>query len=251
MNPRSLGNPHILLVTAAYVVLIAACGGGEPEDLIFDLEINERQLNINVMEAKQNDTLTLNISSDEPGAIHIHGYDYEEAISPEGITVLVFETNATGKFNITFHPGGGHGMGEAGTVHAHEDEERCEVAPILSATPPGISVSAFLSDEPHHIDIVATTENIVLSDDGNHWHLYVNGKMHSMNVEPEVTFDTRSIGSPGEYQIMATVSDAQHCDYDIQAMTTVVLEGEEPVDMEERGQEEEEVLLGSLEVQPR
>ena len=42
-----------------------------------------------------------------------------------------------------------------------------------------------------------------------------------MYANPQVTFDTRLYESSGEYEIMVSLNNAQHCDYGIQAMTTV------------------------------
>ncbi|MQF48767.1 hypothetical protein FIM08_02550 [SAR202 cluster bacterium AC-647-N09_OGT_505m] len=257
INPL-LGSPKNLLArfmtAAAIVTIVGACTGSEPQNLTFDLEIKNHQLNMGKLEAKQNDNLTLNIVGDEPGEFHIHGYGYEEKVSPGKTTKLIFKANATGKFNITFHTNGQHGEKEHKiyTNHSHEAEGICKASHEADGPTPEISVTAIPSDDPHHINIVATTENIVLTDAGDHWHLHVNGMFHGMYVEPEVTFDTRIIESPGEYLIMVSLNDAQHCDYGIQAMTKIVLEGEEPVDMkQDHGNRAEEVLIGSLEVQPR
>ena len=128
MEPRInplLGNTTTLLVTllatAAIVALIAACGGGEPEEITFDLEIKERQINIDVMEAKQDDTVTLSISTDEPGEFHLHGYDLQKEITTGEVTTLTFITFATGKFNIVFHL-----ASEQAEDHGHADDKEKE-----------------------------------------------------------------------------------------------------------------------------
>ena len=129
MKPRInllLGNTTTLLATllttVAIAALIAACGGGEPGEIIFDLEIKEHQINIDVMEAKQDDTVTLNISTDELGEFHIHGYDLQKEITTGEVTTLTFVAFATGKFNIVFHTASeqseGHGH------DGHDDEEK-------------------------------------------------------------------------------------------------------------------------------
>ena len=112
------------MTTAVIVTAVAACVGGEPLDLTFNLEIENRKLNVSRLEVRQNDKLTLNIVADEPGEFHLHGYDYEENISPSKVTKLVFEANATGKFNITFHPSGEHGEEHLkDTDHSHATED--------------------------------------------------------------------------------------------------------------------------------
>jgi len=128
MEPRIntlLGNTTTLLATllatAAIVALIAACGGGEPEEITFDLEIKERQINIDVMEAIQDDTVTLNISTDEPGEFHLHGYDLQKEITTGEVTTLTFITFATGKFNIVFHP-----ASKQAEDHDHDNDKEKE-----------------------------------------------------------------------------------------------------------------------------
>ena len=251
-----LGVPKTMLVasmaTVALVGLLAACGGGEPEELSFDLNIVERQLDAEVTDAKKNDTVTLNFSSDEAGDVHLHGYDIEKEVSPGEVTTMVFKAEFEGQFNITFHPVGEHGHdGDMGDM----DHAECEVTSATDDPIPEVSITAEASDEPHHIDVVVETRNIDLDPEGDHWHLFVNGELNGMYVEPKVTFDTRNYGTPGQYQIMATLNDFDHCDYGVLAMTNVVLEGEEPTDMEDMDMDEEEeaeeVLIGSLEVNPR
>jgi hypothetical protein len=119
-----------LMTCAAFLVLIAACGGGEPEELTFDLEISDRQFNIVLLKAFHGDTLTLIINSDELGEVHIHGYDYQEDVSPGEQTVIIFEAHATGKFNITFHSVSTYTKND-GHEHNHDDGNDSEESEVL------------------------------------------------------------------------------------------------------------------------
>ena len=98
---RATMTPVLVLASLAAA---AACGSSDPEDLTFDLEISDRSLDTEVVKVKKDDTLTVNFSSDEPGSIHLHGYDIEREISPGEPTTMVFVANATGDFKIAFHP---------------------------------------------------------------------------------------------------------------------------------------------------
>lgn len=104
-----------IITTWWTMTVILGCTTSAPEDLTFDLQIQNKTLDVKKIETKQGDTLTLNILSDEAGIIHIHGYDYEDVVSQNGVTKLVFDTNLTGKFNITFHIAGEHDHGEHDT----------------------------------------------------------------------------------------------------------------------------------------
>ncbi len=85
-----------------------------------------------------------------------------------------------------------------------------------------------------------------------------------------MTFDSRRYESSGEYEIMVSLNNAQHCDYGIQTMTTVMLDDGQSMDMQHTGnagdatamnhtgdmgdsgtEQEEEIELGRLVVQPR
>jgi hypothetical protein len=231
-------------------LVAAACGGGGPEELEIPVKVEHEALDPETIQVKQGDMVTLKIEADHAGEFHLHGYDIARELSPTETVDLYFVADATGRFRITFHAGAEHSEDGMDMGAAHDDEHTCEATPVPGEPSPGISIAASASDEPHHIDIAVTTENIVLSDDGGHWHLFVNGELDGMYVEPAVTFDTRTYGSPGEYQILATLNDVLHCVYDAQATATIVLEGEEPADMAER-EEGEETPIGYLEVQPR
>ena len=59
------------------LLLLAACGGGDPEDVSFELSIADGGLagDDSTFVAKQDDTVTLNLSADVHGEVHLHGYD--------------------------------------------------------------------------------------------------------------------------------------------------------------------------------
>lgn len=101
----------IIISTLWIMAVILGCTNTGPEELIFDLKIENRKLDLEKIEAKQGDTLTLNILSNEAGVIHIHGYDYEDMVSKIDVTKMIFEASITGKFSITFHPGNDHHHG--------------------------------------------------------------------------------------------------------------------------------------------
>ena len=111
----------ILLALVASLAALAACGGdSEPETRTFDLEISDAGLNLDRMDmdVKQGDTVTLRIDTDEHGTFHLHGYDIEREVGPDDTATMEFLANATGKFDITFHPGG--------ESEEHEEEEHDE-----------------------------------------------------------------------------------------------------------------------------
>ena len=66
------------LIAIALVVTAAACGGGEPEPVAFDVAIRgDSPSGETTFEAKQGDGVTFRVSADIVGAVHLHGYDIE------------------------------------------------------------------------------------------------------------------------------------------------------------------------------
>ncbi len=234
------------ILLLALTALIAACGGGEPEDVTFVLEIRDGALvrEDTTLEVKQDDKITIELASDEMANYHLHGYDLEGMVGPDMLATIAFDAYATGSFPFTIHPGSGGHTHSAG-------EESCKVEPAAGQQMPQISVSASPSDQPHLVDVAVETQNIELSPDGDHWHLEVNGQSVGMYANPQVTFDTRLYESSGQYDIMVSLNNAHHCDYGIQAMTTVTMQeaggGMGNMDMEQP----KEIELGRLVVQPR
>ena len=249
-----------LIAALALTALIAACGGGEPEELTFNLEIKNGALvgEDSTLEVKQDDKITIELTSDELVNYHLHGYDLEGDVGPDMPVTMEFDAYATGSFPLTIHISSADGS-EGGHTHGGDgDECKAELAP--GAPMPQISVSASPADEPNLVEVAVETQNFELSPDGNHWHLQVNGEPVGMYANPQVTFDTRLYESSGKYEIMVSLNNAQHCDYGIQAMTTVNLDGGQSMDMQHTsngsgdsgsGGQEEEIELGRLVVQPR
>ena len=56
---------------------LGACSGGDPESLTFDVAIEDRSVvgGQTAFEAKQGDSVTFNLTADEAGEFHLHGYD--------------------------------------------------------------------------------------------------------------------------------------------------------------------------------
>ena len=129
-----MANKHVTIMSLAALVLLisvlafGACGGrAEPEARDFDLKIEDRKLNLDspVMKVKQGDTVTLRIDADEHGTFHLHGYDIEKEVGPDETTTMELTASATGRFNITFHPGG-----EGEEEHAEGEGEEISIASL-------------------------------------------------------------------------------------------------------------------------
>ena len=246
---------RFLMLTLAIPFLLSACSSGEPEELTFDLEITGGKLTLDppVIKVNQDDQVTLRITSDEAGELHLHGYDLEAMLSADGVSVLAFTANATGKFDFELH------TGEVAD-HEHDDgghdEEVCQAELSPGAVPPVIHISASPGPGPGEIRVSVDIDNFILGDNAGesgiasgHWHLFADGDLMGMYDRPDAIIFVRE---PGEHELTVTISDADHCDYGVQAMTVVTVEGGSGV-MDDGGTqtEGEDILLGSLEVHPR
>lgn len=85
-------------------LLAAACGTATaPQELEIPVKLTAGQLDPGTIQVGQNDTVTLKIESDQPGSIHLHGYDLEQEVNSGEVIDLVFVADASGRFKFTFH----------------------------------------------------------------------------------------------------------------------------------------------------
>ena len=71
----------IMFSALCIVFIISACSTSAPEIIELDVSIKNKTMTPNEISMNKNDTLVMNISSDENGSLHIHGYDIEKKIS--------------------------------------------------------------------------------------------------------------------------------------------------------------------------
>ena len=72
----------------------------------FDLEINGRQLKNGVGElikVLQGDEVVLNITSDEPGEFHLHGYGTSADLTANELQEIKFTADTAGRFEFEIH----------------------------------------------------------------------------------------------------------------------------------------------------
>lgn len=56
-----------------------------------------------IFEVKQGDSVTLTVSSDRPGSVHVHGYEKEVVLNPGGNASLTFTAGRAGRFAVHLH----------------------------------------------------------------------------------------------------------------------------------------------------
>jgi hypothetical protein len=117
---KILNHRTLLLLVGLLLIAVAssACGKTEPQARSFDLEVAHGKLTLNppVIKVNQDDQVTLKIRGNEEGLFHLHGYDLPVKVTPGQTAELAFTANATGKFDIEFHPESAEGMGGEGMM---------------------------------------------------------------------------------------------------------------------------------------
>ena len=61
--------------------------------------------NMRVIRVTQGDVVRLELTSDQPQFVHLHGYEIQTEISPGKVTALAFTASLTGRFPIHLHAG--------------------------------------------------------------------------------------------------------------------------------------------------
>jgi heme/copper-type cytochrome/quinol oxidase subunit 2 len=75
----------------------------EPQERVFDVAIENGAMSPPEVSVEEGDQVTLRLTSDSPVEVHLHGYDLEEEVLPGEETVLSFEAEITGRFEIEDH----------------------------------------------------------------------------------------------------------------------------------------------------
>jgi len=97
------GQPARLLLVATVLGVFALHVAGERR--VFELAIHNGEASPKspVFSVVQNDEVVVQIASDQPMHIHLHGYDIESDVPPNAITWLRFRATATGRFPVEAH----------------------------------------------------------------------------------------------------------------------------------------------------
>ena len=254
-------NYGTLLLALCTIMITSSCTTSAPDIVELDVSITNKSMTPNEISVKQNDTLVMNISSDEDGSIHIHGYDIEKKVSKNTQQQLKLDTYAAGMYKIAFHVGADN--------HSHQEHhhsETCTVKIPEGSKTPEINVIVKSSEkEKGYIDISIENNNIEFSPTGNHWHLILDGVLIGMYSDTSVTIDSEAAGTLEEIEekqaIRVTINDSEHCAYmDIHPSITYTSsmndmheqhDASETTHTDDHYKDEiEEVIIGSLKVNP-
>ena len=95
-----------LTICCTQILIIGCSNDVQQESLQFSIKIQDGKL-VSVSEkfkAKEGDTITFNIESDEEGTIHLHGYDIKVSVDSKKSSELMLVADSTGSFKLAMHP---------------------------------------------------------------------------------------------------------------------------------------------------
>ena len=178
------------------LLLLAACGPSDAsEQIAVTANFAGGQMSPTTITAKQGDTVTLKIESDNPGTFHLHGYDLEGESGSGSPAEIQFVADATGRFPLTFHgstveaetgmtmPSDGEGITSSESNSAM-DHGSADHGPMESTVPVEVEIAAEW-DSTGGLHISIETEgwrwapeevNGDNSPGAGHAHVYVDGE---------------------------------------------------------------------------
>ena len=163
-------------------LLLTACGSAAaPEEIAVTTKFAAGEMTPNTIQAKQGDTVTLQIESDTPGAFHLHGYDLPGDATADAPARIQFVANATGRFALTFH--GSPSEAEPNSAADKSGGSNYD-GPVESAAPLSIDIATQV-DDGGGLHVRVATEgwdwapdevNEEYLEGAGHAHIYVDGK---------------------------------------------------------------------------
>jgi hypothetical protein len=91
----------LLVFVAVGAYLIFSNKSSEPQNLTFNLTvIGAKSMTPSELNARHNDTITINITSDTDGEVHLHGYDIAFDAKAGQVVSDTFKAVNTGSFEI-------------------------------------------------------------------------------------------------------------------------------------------------------
>ena len=270
----------LLTLVLAALALSVACGGGGPEELAIPVTLRGGTMTPETIQVGHNDTVTLEIDSDAPGALHLHGYDLEGGVLAGEVSDFVFVADATGRFRVAFHEAMGesesaHGHGatkEAGGSQGHGEAENHDPDAVEAGAPVAVAITA-TAGVRGEVDVQIKTDNWRWAPEAvdqdhepgvGHAHVYVDGVKISRVFGPEYHLENLD---PGMREIRVTLNANNHSELmidgevvDATAMVAIPESAEGShehggsdgsMDDHAGGEEGSEIDVGFLEVRPR
>jgi hypothetical protein len=90
----------------AALALLAGAASVWAADKVFELKLSDGMVpeSQRMMRVTKGDRITLRITGDMPGQLHLHAYHVDVKVVPGQTAETTFEAHATGRFRLQFHP---------------------------------------------------------------------------------------------------------------------------------------------------
>ena len=174
------------------------------------------------LQVKRGDLVSLHFTSDEPGEVHLHGYDLTAAVSPDAPGGLTFMADTAGAFGLNFHifaadntpsDGGGTPGGDNGSAaNGHGGGSH---GPLESEVPVSVGIVA-TTDDAGGVNVHIATEgwrwapenvNEAHRPGEGHAHIYVDGTKVNRSYGPDYYLPGLAAG---ERRIRVTLNANSH-----------------------------------------
>lgn len=239
------------------------------DEVVINLPILNRDTTLtrDDLRVSRGDNVSIQFTSDEPGEIHLHGYDLTAEVSPGNQGELNFVAETAGAFAINFHVFASDGMAsdQVNTDHHHASGSPSEVVSELRVS---LAVTA-RADADGGIDVHIATEGFRFAPEmvdqphtpgSGHAHIYLDGVKLGRVFEPDYRI---ADAPPGEREVRVTLNTNDHSELVYGGKTvadavtvTVPDVGQDPP-VHDHGEHDHgesaiiaEVHLGNLEVYP-
>ena len=199
------------------VVLVVSCGTSDaPEEVAVTTKFSGEEMMPSTVEARQGDTVSLTIESDQPGTFHLHGYDLTGEAKAAEPAEIQFTANATGRFALTFHGDpGGAGAATSGEGAGSGKATAMDHGPMESESAVSLDISAQVDDDGGtHIFIetegwrwAPEEVNLANRDGAGHAHVYADGVKLGRIYGPYHYLPSLE---PGTHEIMVNLNSNAH-----------------------------------------
>jgi hypothetical protein len=256
---RNYGKPRFSIVVLSIVVfpliilvapLSSACTGSTPQDREIPVRLTGGRLDPGTIRVGQNDSVTLNLESDQPGTLHLHGYDLEQEVKAGEVTGFMFVADASGRFRIAFHAAGedhqesGHGEVFESAILQPGDSFSIVATPEMEGTV--ISYHGHL--HPEIIGSVGVAADAPAADTAMVEIRDGDSDLPEVVVRPGTTIIWSNHSS--EIQVLDSADHVEIME-DFPGAPGHPEESTDPGHSHAEGSEVEEIEVGFLEVQPR
>jgi len=122
-------NSTSLFFISLFIIILFACTASNTKTETHSINLNIKNGTLVeeiTIKANQKDTIIFNITSEQPGIVHLHGYNIEMPVEKDVLTTSTLEATTTGKFAIAFHFSNDHDNNDSSNHKDHDPEKTTE-----------------------------------------------------------------------------------------------------------------------------